>query len=254
MVGWHQQLNGHEFVQASEDGEGQGSLACCSPWDRKESDTTERLNNSRATGEADFHYIILFLCCLSRFLHCIASPPNEIISRSQVPYLFLCPSMPSPCCAQYIFAKLILWWVNNMGYLFWRADLEEVWGIPHRERAGKRMLFSQHPRKRGKRQQMLPEILDSSQSHSVATLEEAWVGWEIAMLSACALTVPKGWKNRYTATGGIGRAHRAHSLCFPGRWLPATLSGRRARLKCWEYLPGCFTALLGLKTGTFAAV
>ena len=151
MVGWHQQLNGHEFVQASEDGEGQGSLACCSPWGRKESDTTERLNNSRATGEADFHYIILFLCCLSRFLHCIASPPNEIISRSQVPYLFLCPSMPSPCCAQYIFAKLILWWVNNMDYLFWKADLEEVWGIPHRETAGKRMLFSQHPRKRGKR-------------------------------------------------------------------------------------------------------
>ena len=31
MVGWHQRPNGHEFVQASEDGEGQGSLACCSP-------------------------------------------------------------------------------------------------------------------------------------------------------------------------------------------------------------------------------
>ena len=31
MVGWHQQLNGHESEQASEDGEGQGSLACCSP-------------------------------------------------------------------------------------------------------------------------------------------------------------------------------------------------------------------------------
>ena len=65
MVGWHQRPNGHEFVQASEDGEGQGSLACCSPWGRKESGTTEQLNNRRATGEADFHYIILFLCCLS---------------------------------------------------------------------------------------------------------------------------------------------------------------------------------------------
>ena len=32
MVGWHHQLNGHEFVQAPGDGEGQGSLACCSPW------------------------------------------------------------------------------------------------------------------------------------------------------------------------------------------------------------------------------
>ena len=43
MVGWHHQLNGHEFEQAPEDGEGQGSLVCCSSWDRKESDTTEVL-------------------------------------------------------------------------------------------------------------------------------------------------------------------------------------------------------------------
>ena len=32
MVGWHHQLNVHEFEQALRDGEGQGSLACCSPW------------------------------------------------------------------------------------------------------------------------------------------------------------------------------------------------------------------------------
>ena len=38
MVRWHYQLNGHEFEQAPGDGEGQGSLACCSPWGRKESD------------------------------------------------------------------------------------------------------------------------------------------------------------------------------------------------------------------------
>ena len=46
MVGWHQQLNGHEFEQTPGDGEGQGSLVCCSPWSYKESDTTERLNNN----------------------------------------------------------------------------------------------------------------------------------------------------------------------------------------------------------------
>ena len=45
MVGWRHWLNGHEFQQATEDGEGQGSLACCSPWGRKESDTTYQLNN-----------------------------------------------------------------------------------------------------------------------------------------------------------------------------------------------------------------
>jgi len=46
MVGWHYWLNEHEFEQAPGDGEGQGILACCSPWGRKESDMTERLNNN----------------------------------------------------------------------------------------------------------------------------------------------------------------------------------------------------------------
>ena len=44
MVGWHPRLNGHEFEQALEVGDGQGGLACCSSWGRKDSDTTERLN------------------------------------------------------------------------------------------------------------------------------------------------------------------------------------------------------------------
>ena len=49
MVGWHQRLNGHESEQALGDGEGQGSLACCSPWGHKELDTTEQLNNCLLT-------------------------------------------------------------------------------------------------------------------------------------------------------------------------------------------------------------
>ena len=40
MVGWHHRLNGQEFEQALVDGEGWGTLACCSPWGCKESDTT----------------------------------------------------------------------------------------------------------------------------------------------------------------------------------------------------------------------
>ena len=49
MAGWHHRLNGHEFEQAPEDGEGQGSLVCCSPWGCKESDTTYQLkyNNKK---------------------------------------------------------------------------------------------------------------------------------------------------------------------------------------------------------------
>ena len=44
MVGWHNWLNGHESEQVLGVGDGQGSLVCCSPWGRKESDTTEQLN------------------------------------------------------------------------------------------------------------------------------------------------------------------------------------------------------------------
>ena len=46
MVGWHHKLNGHEPEQAPGDGEGQGGLACCSPWGCKASDTTYRPNNN----------------------------------------------------------------------------------------------------------------------------------------------------------------------------------------------------------------
>ena len=50
MVGWHHQFNGHEFEQAPGDGEGQASLAGCSPWGCKESDMTEQLNNNKHKG------------------------------------------------------------------------------------------------------------------------------------------------------------------------------------------------------------
>ena len=40
MIGWHHQLSGQEFEKTLEDGEGQGSMVCCSPWVHEESDTT----------------------------------------------------------------------------------------------------------------------------------------------------------------------------------------------------------------------
>ena len=46
MTGWHHQCNGHEPGQTLEDGEGQGSLVCCSSWSHEESDTTGRPNNT----------------------------------------------------------------------------------------------------------------------------------------------------------------------------------------------------------------
>ena len=53
MVGWHHQLNGHEFEQASRVGDGQGGLACCSPWGRRELDRTHHLNSTT----------IIYKCC-----------------------------------------------------------------------------------------------------------------------------------------------------------------------------------------------
>ena len=53
MVGWHYQLNGHEFEPAPGVGDGQGGLTCCSPWGH-ESDTTEQLNNNN--GEINSTY------------------------------------------------------------------------------------------------------------------------------------------------------------------------------------------------------
>ena len=44
MVGWHHRLDGHEFEQTLGVGDRQGNLACCSPWDHKEWDTSEQLN------------------------------------------------------------------------------------------------------------------------------------------------------------------------------------------------------------------
>ena len=52
MVGWHYQLNGHEFEQAPGDGEGQGILACCRPWGCKQLDTKEGLNNNEMKEKA----------------------------------------------------------------------------------------------------------------------------------------------------------------------------------------------------------
>ena len=74
MVGWHHRLNGHEFEQAPGDGDGQGSLACCSPWGHKESDGTERLSNNNNVAANGFissifmaEYTIVYMC--HTFIH-----------------------------------------------------------------------------------------------------------------------------------------------------------------------------------------
>ena len=92
MVGWHHRLNGHEFEQAPGDGDGQGSLVCCSPWGHEESDTTEQLNNNGAQEKVTTGYPQLtskcyelptpphalnFPCSMTRTL----PPPTSILAR-----------------------------------------------------------------------------------------------------------------------------------------------------------------------------
>ena len=64
MVGWHHRLNGHASGQAPGDGEGQGSLACCNSWGRKDPDTTERLIWS--------DLIVIILLCIHISNHHVA--------------------------------------------------------------------------------------------------------------------------------------------------------------------------------------
>ena len=60
MFGWHHCLNGYESEQALGDGEGQGSLACYSPWCLQESDMTEQLNNNKFKALES----VIFTCSL----------------------------------------------------------------------------------------------------------------------------------------------------------------------------------------------
>ena len=57
IIGWHHQLDGHEFEQAPGVGDGQGNLVCCSPWGHKELDMTEWLNRIDVHFQSYCYYI-----------------------------------------------------------------------------------------------------------------------------------------------------------------------------------------------------
>ena len=74
MVGWHHRLNGHEFEQVLGVGEGQGRLACCSPWGHKESDMTEQLIELDCRPPGYSIHRILYTRILKWFAHSRGSP------------------------------------------------------------------------------------------------------------------------------------------------------------------------------------
>jgi len=84
MVGWYHRLNGHEFEQTPGDGEGQGSLACCSAWGHKESDMSEWLNNNhiiKPSVPASNPHALPTSCILSK-LGCISVSSSDFLSSS----------------------------------------------------------------------------------------------------------------------------------------------------------------------------
>ena len=70
LIPWHHRLNGHECEQTPGGGDGQGSLACCSPWGRKESDMTERLNwtSELSTLYCNFNQSIKYTAALAKLV------------------------------------------------------------------------------------------------------------------------------------------------------------------------------------------
>ena len=97
MVGWHHQLNRHEFEQTLGDGEGQGSLGCCSPW-CPESDTTERLNNNnmyifnKKLPETALDYSQV-TNTWSPICGCLAVESAAVCVED----CYICPALPSIC-------------------------------------------------------------------------------------------------------------------------------------------------------------
>ena len=97
MVGWHHRLNGHEFGWTLGVGDGQGGLACCGSWGRKELDTTERLNWNWKCGTL---FWVLYLCVLqdfstldigdmNSFQPCLSSEPCSLCSFLIIHFLAL---------------------------------------------------------------------------------------------------------------------------------------------------------------------
>ena len=106
MVGWHHQLNGHEFEQTPGDGEGQGSLACCSPWVRKELDMTEQLNDEGSHFRCVWLYVIMdhsppgssvHRILQARILEWVACPPS-----GDLPILGIKPASHVSCIDRHV--------------------------------------------------------------------------------------------------------------------------------------------------------
>ena len=119
MFRWHLQLNGYEFEQALGNGEGQGSLVCCSPWGCKQADTTEQLNRgnnlpvSDGTGCHDLSFRILSF-----------RPAFSLSSFTFIKCLFSVPSLSAIRVMSPVYLRLLISEVEKYRYL--NIDSKEI--------------------------------------------------------------------------------------------------------------------------------
>ena len=132
-VGWYYRLDGHEFEQALWVGDGQGSLACCSPWGHKELDTTEGLNwielNHQGCSSiwlvlnpGPFKHVILWT--LSQFQLCVLLLASKRdLSFTTFIDTILISLIMQQCQYCYIFHRLGNWPEETSASLFWSNNL-----------------------------------------------------------------------------------------------------------------------------------
>ena len=124
MVGWHCQVGGHEFEQALEVSDGQGSLMCSNPWSRKELDMTERLNWNEPSPSVptQFHTILLLTTQLLKVIE------NQLPLNPEVP-TFLNDwhwgsSFSGLSKSSMLFPLLRHWWNSRLPC--WSSSLESI--------------------------------------------------------------------------------------------------------------------------------
>ena len=145
MVGWHHWLNGYEFEQALGDGEGQGRLACCSPWGRKGSDMTEWLSNN----------MNMYVCV------CVLGFPSDTHGKK-----------PSCQCRRYGRLRLGPW----VGKIPWRSARQPTPGFLPGEFHGQRSLVDRSPWscKELDTTEQLTRTLNCLEVYSISSLTQLW--------------------------------------------------------------------------------
>ena len=117
MVGWRHWFDGHEIEQALGDGDGQGSLACCSPWGCKKSDMTEQINNN------NFYYyqvIIVLILFTNHSYECpYGSKIVSILVLWSVYFAFLISSQKQRICHHHNRDAIVLGgWLTSEYYRY----------------------------------------------------------------------------------------------------------------------------------------